>query len=104
MHRPTAPVALLAFTLLAVAACGSGVRPSVDDVADAIRDGRISSIEAENADCSARVFVESDLSDTALLKLVDRADRPVTTQDDRDALVAVEERLIAECDLQQAAG
>ena len=104
MHRLTTPLALLAFTLLAVPACGSGVRPSADDVADAIRDGRISGVEAENADCSARVFVESDLSDTALLGLVDRADRPVTTQDDRGALVAVEERLMAECDLQQAAG
>lgn len=105
MHRPTTTSFLaLALVLTGTTACGGGPRPSTDQVADAIRDGRISGIAADDADCSAAVLVESDLSDAALLRLVNRADRPVTAQEDQDALEAAEARLVRECDLQQAAG
>lgn len=70
-------LAILATTTLA--ACGDGGRPSVDEVSAALQKGDDAITEEKVADCMAKVFVDSDLSDETLRKAVE--DENMTDED-----------------------
>lgn len=84
--------AFLVAALLATSACGGG-RPSQDDVSKALQKGVVSSksktdkltLKKKQADCTAKVFVKSKLSDETLQKLVD--DHVYTRSKKNDAVV-----------------
>lgn len=71
--------ALAVALLLATSACGGGGRPSEDDVSKAFQkgvngtetDGTKIKLTKKQADCAAKVFVKSKVSDKALKAIVD---------------------------------
>lgn len=69
--------ALAVAALLATSACGGGGRPSEADVSKALQKGVVSSTDKSDklkltkkqADCTAKIFVKSELTDEALQKM-----------------------------------
>ena len=89
-----------------------GGRPSADAIASAIEDG-VSGLGASptQADCAAKLVVESDMSDAAIGRYVGEGepgyvdpDDYAFTQSDRDAFDELSRALASECDVQQGAG
>ena len=86
--------------LLATSACGGG-RPSEDDLSTAMQkgvktDNREVKLTKKQADCAAKIFVKSDISDDALQAIADRDDKYKESKKDRDALTKVSPQL-AKC-------
>ena len=90
-----AAVSMLVFT----AACGGGGRPSVDEIADAIKkDDTFSSADAtdKQVDCVAKAYHDSDISDEALQALVDGdEDYDASKEDEKAAESALKD--LSEC-------
>ncbi len=92
----------LVVTIGLVAGCGGdgGGRPSADDLSQAIQDeAGTDQVTSEQADCVAGVFVDSDISDEGLQKIVDNADVdeiadvPGISDDDVEASDALDDEL-----------
>lgn len=67
-----ASVAVLAFlATFSLTACGGSDRPSVEEVSAAMQKGDSSLTDEAVADCMAKVFVNSDISDETLQKAVE---------------------------------
>jgi hypothetical protein len=85
-------LAALATLLLLTACGGGGGRPSVDDIASALKDkdnpANLSDAGAsdEAIDCVAKAFHDSDLSDDALQALVDGDEDYEGSGDDKDVM------------------
>ena len=86
----------LAITVVALAGCGGdgGGRPSVDDISKVLTDGvefggEDVEVPEEQADCIAKVFHDSDLSDDALNAIVEKDDDYDASDKDEEALVSL---------------
>jgi hypothetical protein len=76
--------------LLATSACGGG-RPSADELSTAMQKGvktnnQTVKLTKVQADCAAKIFVKSDLSDEALQAIADRDDTFKESKKDAAAL------------------
>lgn len=83
--------------LLATAACGAG-RPSEKELSTAMQKGVKTSdqtvkLTKEQADCAARIFVKSDLSDEALQAIADRDQTYKESKKDAAALKKIRDDL-----------
>ncbi len=79
--------------LLATSACG-GSRPSADELSKAMQKGvktdkQTVKLTKKQADCAAKIFVKSDISDDALKAIAERDDKYKESKKDRDALTKV---------------
>jgi hypothetical protein len=79
--------------LLATSACGGG-RPSEDELSTAMQKGvktndQTVKLTKKQADCAAKIFVKSDISDDALNAIAKRDDKYKESKKDRDALKKV---------------
>lgn len=90
-----------AFLVLTLAtACGGGGRPSVDELSDALQsDDNVlgTGLEKDQADCVAKAFHESDVSDDTLRALVDNDEDYEGDESDRDAFNDISTESVAEC-------
>ena len=83
--------------LLATSACGGG-RPSADELSTAMQkgvktDNRTVKLPKNQADCAARIFVKSDLSDEALQAIADRDETFKESKKDAAALQKITDDL-----------
>ena len=96
MKRLAVATAVLA---LALSACGGGGRPSTEDIAKALKDGdtdisaTAEGLDDDTADCVAKAFHDSDLSDDALQALVDGDDDYEGDEDDAKAAEGMSDEL-----------
>jgi hypothetical protein len=93
-NRPAQLIAasLVALTLLTGCGGGGGGRPSVEDISSTLQgaDNELGmELDEEQADCFAKVFHDSDLSDDALQALVDKDDDYDPSEEDTKALTAI---------------
>ena len=86
----------LAATVVLLAGCGGGGggRPSADEISGLLTDGgeiggQEFSVPEEQADCMAKVFHESDLSDDALNAMVDKDEDFKPSDKDSEALASL---------------
>jgi hypothetical protein len=95
----------LAATVVLLAGCGGGGgggRPSVDEISTMLSEGgeiggEEVSIPEEQADCVAKAFHESDLSDDALNAMVDKDEDYEASDADEKALTEISTDTVAEC-------
>src|SRR5688500_19628692 len=98
----------LAATVVLLAGCGGGGgRPSVDEISTVLSEGseiggEDFSIPEEQADCVAKAFHESDLSDDALNAMVDKDEDYEASDADEKALTEISTEKVAECVVQDA--
>ena len=83
--------------LLATSACGEG-RPSADELSTAMQKGvkaqdRTVKLSKVQADCAAKIFVKSDLSDDALQAIADRDETFKASKKDDAALKKISDDL-----------
>lgn len=93
-------VASAALVLTLATACGGGGRPSVDELSEALQsDDNVMGIglEADQADCVAEAFHDSDLSDDTLQAIVDQDEDYEGSDEDRDAMESISTDSMAEC-------
>ena len=96
--------AVLVIALLVLGACGSGDRPSVDELEDAILSGESGiGVSKDQAPCTAEVLHSSSLSDEMLRSYITNEDHELS-DDERVEFQAVLDRLESECGFQQGAG
>lgn len=79
--------------LLATSACGGG-RPSEDELSKAMQKGvktddQTVKLTEKQADCAAKIFVKSDISDDALRAIAERDEKYKESKKDRAALTKV---------------
>ena len=79
--------------LLATSACGGG-RPSEDELSKSMQKGvktdkQTVKLTKKQADCAAKIFVKSDISDDALRAIADRDEKYKESKKDREALSKV---------------
>ena len=94
-----------AATVMLLAGCGGGDgggRPSVDDISKVLTDGgeiggEDFSLPQDQADCVAKAFHESDLSDEALNAMVDKDEDYEPSDEDTKALTSVSSEDVAAC-------
>lgn len=94
----------LAATVVLLAGCGGGGggRPSVDEISTVLSEGgeiggEDFSIPEEQADCVAKAFHESDLSDDALNAMVDKDEDYEASEADEKALTTISTETVAKC-------
>ncbi|UUZ61390.1 hypothetical protein [Nocardioides sp. B-3] len=93
----------LAATVVLLAGCGGGDgRPSVDEISTVLSEGgeiggEDFSIPEEQADCVAKAFHESDLSDDALNAMVDKDEDYEASDADEKALTDISTETVAAC-------
>jgi hypothetical protein len=83
---------MLALTLLTGCGGGGGGRPSVGDISSTLQDGDNAvglTLDADQADCFAKVFHDSDISDEALQAMVDQDGDYDPSEEDTKALTAL---------------
>jgi hypothetical protein len=83
--------------LLATSACGAG-RPSEGELSTAMQKGvktdeQTVKLTKEQADCAAKIFVKSDLSDEALQAIVERDQEYKESKKDTAALKKISDDL-----------
>lgn len=78
---------------------GDGGRPSVDDISEGIQNNEIlgSNVDEKLADCMAKAFHDSDLSDEALQAIVDGDEDYDASDEDTEALNSVSTESVTEC-------
>ena len=95
--------AVLAASVMALAACGGGGgRPSVDEISAVFQegseiDGEEFSLPEDQADCVAKAYHESDISDEALNAIVEKDEDYEASDADTKALEDIGSEKIAEC-------
>ena len=96
--------AVLAAAVMTLAACGgsAGGRPSVDEISAVFQEGseiggEEFSLPEDQADCVAKAYHESDISDEALNAIVEKDEDYEASEDDQKALENVSTDKIAEC-------
>lgn len=94
----------LAATVVLLAGCGGGGggRPSVDEISTVLSEGgdiggENFAIPEEQADCVAKAFHESDLSDDALNAMVDKDEDYEPSDADEKALTEISTDTVAAC-------
>jgi hypothetical protein len=83
--------------LLATSACGAG-RPSEEELSTAMQKGvktddQTVKLTKEQADCAAKIFVKSELSDEALQAITERDQTYKESKSDAAALEKIEDDL-----------
>jgi hypothetical protein len=84
--------------LLATSACGGG-RPSADELSTSMQtkgvttNGRTVKLTKDQADCAAKIFVNSDLSDEALQAIADSDETYKASKQDDAALKKITDDL-----------
>lgn len=86
-----APAAIAALVLVGTTACGAGGRPSQDELADVFKEGTedvagMGRITEESAECMARAFHDSEVSDETLRAIVEKDEDYEPSADDEKAL------------------
>jgi len=80
---------------------GDGGRPSVDEISDSIQDGDGvfggGDVDDKTADCLAKAFHDSDLSDDALQAIVDQDEDYEPSDDDEKAAESLSGEAMGEC-------
>lgn len=99
--RATKLIASAFLVATLASACGGG-RPSVDEVADGIKDnssqfGGGVDIDDEMAKCIAEAFHDSDLSDDALQAIADGDEDYEASDEDNEAMTSVSTESVTEC-------
>lgn len=88
---------LAVMLLLATSACGAG-RPSQKELSTSMQKGvktgdRTVKLTKDQADCAARIFVKSDLSDEALRAIADNDAKYKESKEDNAALEKIKNDL-----------
>jgi len=90
--RTLASACLLPLAIVLTGCMGDGTRPSVDEVADSLRDGYqgvgIGMVDERSAECVAEAFVDSDMSDESLRAIADRDQNYEPSSEDAEAMSA----------------
>ena len=95
--------AVLAAAVMTLAACGGGGgRPSADEISAVFQEGgeiagEDFSLPKDQADCVAKAYHESDISDEALNAIVEKDEDYEASEKDTKALEAVSSEKIAKC-------
>ncbi len=105
MKRALATIASAVFVVSLATGCGGSDggsdRPSVDDIAGGIQDNMGAElggdVSDELANCIAKAFHESDLSDGALQAIVDGDKDYKASDEDQDALKDVSTGSVTDC-------
>lgn len=94
----------LAATVVLLAGCGGGGdgRPSVEEISNVLSEGgeiggEDFSIPEEQADCVAKAFHESKLSDDALNAMVEKDEDYEASEADEKALTEISTETVAAC-------
>ncbi|MBM9462832.1 hypothetical protein JL108_05175 [Aeromicrobium sp. YIM 150415] len=100
LFTKTAAAVSTAVLVGSLAACGGSDRPSQQEIADSLSSGDSAlgtAVPEEAADCFAKVFHESDLSDDALQSLIEGDEDFEASDEDKEAAEDVQTDLLEEC-------
>jgi len=99
MKRITGAVLIAALLSFTAACGGGGDRPSQAEVSKSLTadDSVLGSIPEKQADCLAKLLVESDLSDKALNAMVEQDNDYKASKNDTETLTEVGTKLATEC-------